>query len=440
MKRSISKQLLDWKNKTKRKPLVITGARQCGKTYAIKEFGAQEFANFAYINFEGNEALKSIFDYDLDVKRIVRELTLYSGQKIEVGKTLLFFDEIQACPKAITSLKYFCENMPELHVIAAGSLLSVVIRQQEISFPVGKVERLQMFPMSFEEFVMASENGETLLQAAKSTDACEPLRTVFAEPLEKLLRYYYIVGGMPEAVATFFETHDFEAVSQVLSNILQDYSDDFSKHAPIHDVPKLHLIWDSVPKQLAKDNNKFVFSHVKAGKRTADLEDALQWLFSAGLLHKLECVTNAELPLSNNAEGSIFKVYMSDVGLLRVKSGLDPQTILNETPLYATFKGALTENFVLNELLKQNFHPYFWRSENTAELDFLLEVRNELIPVEVKAEKHTKAKSYNQFCKKFKPKKGLKLSMKNAGTASVEETETLMLPLYESFRVKESVL
>ena len=201
MKRLVFNQLTEWKNKAKRKPLVVTGARQCGKTYAIKEFGTQEFENLAYFNFEGNEALKSIFDYDLNVKRIIEELVIYSSQKIEAGKTLLFFDEIQACPKAITSLKYFCEDMPGLHVIAAGSLLGVVIRQEEISFPVGKVERLQMYPMSFEEFVTASENGESLLKAARANNLQEPLRAVFAESLEKLLRYYYIVGGMPEAVA-----------------------------------------------------------------------------------------------------------------------------------------------------------------------------------------------------------------------------------------------
>lgn len=436
MKRLVFNQLTEWKNKAKRKPLVVTGARQCGKTYAIKEFGTQEFKNLAYFNFEGNEALKSIFDYDLNVKRIVEELAIYSSQKIEAGKTLLFFDEIQACPKAITSLKYFCEDMPGLHVIAAGSLLGVVIRQEEISFPVGKVERLQMYPMSFEEFVTASENGESLLKAARANNLQEPLRAVFAESLEKLLRYYYIVGGMPEAVATFYETKNLDAVSQVLANILQDYSDDFSKHAPTTDIPKRQLIWDSVPKQLAKDNNKFVFSHVKAGKRAADLEDALQWLFNAGLLHKLECVTSAELPLSNNADGTCFKVYMNDVGLLRVKSGLDAQTILNDTPLYATFKGALTENFVHNELVKQGIHPHFWRSCNTAELDFLLEIRNELYPIEVKAEKHTKAKSYSQFCQKYSPKKGLKLSMKNISVTDVHGTETLQLPLYMSFRIR----
>ena len=235
---------------------------------------------------------------------------------------------------------------------------------------------------------------------------------------------------MPAAVASFVQENDFEKVDRILKNILLDYGDDFSKHAPPSDIPKLGLIWDSVPKQLAKDNNKFMFSHVKAGKRAADLEDALQWLFNAGLLHKLECVTNAELPLSNNANGTVFKVYMRDVGLLRLKSGIDASTILEETPLYATFKGAFTENYVMNELVKQGLHPYFWRSENKAELDFLIEIKNELMPIEVKAEEHTKAKSYGVFCKRFSPKKGFVLSQKNIAVTNDGQTETLHLPLY----------
>ena len=424
------KNFIEWMSESGRKPLVVTGVRQCGKTYAIKDFGNRFFENLAYFNFEGNTALQSIFEYDFNVTRIVMELERYSKQKITDGKTLVFFDEIQACPKAITSLKYFCEDRSELHVIAAGSLLGVVIRKSEISFPVGKVERLQMFPMSFEEFLMASDDGRSLLEGLSNYDLRHALPEMYTIPLQNYLKLYYVVGGMPAAVASFVQENDFEKVDRILKNILLDYGDDFSKHAPPSDIPKLGLIWDSVPKQLAKDNNKFMFSHVKAGKRAADLEDALQWLFNAGLLHKLECVTNAELPLSNNANGTVFKVYMSDVGLLRVKSGIDASTILEETPLYATFKGAFTENFVMNELVKQGLHPYFWRSENKAELDFLIEIKNELMPIEVKAEEHTKAKSYGVFCKRFSPKKGFVLSQKNIAVTNDGQTETLHLPLY----------
>ena len=430
MEREILKNFIEWMSEPGRKPLVVTGVRQCGKTYAIKDFGNRFFENLAYFNFEGNTALQSIFEYDFDVTRIVMELERYSKQKITDGKTLVFFDEIQACPKAITCLKYFCEDRSGLHVIAAGSLLGVVIRKSEISFPVGKVERLQMFPMSFEEFLMAIDDGRSLLEGLSNYDLRRALPEMYTIPLQNYLKLYYVVGGMPAAVASFVQENDFEKVDRILKNILQDYGDDFSKHAPPSDIPKLGLIWDSVPKQLAKDNNKFMFSHVKAGKRAADLEDALQWLFNAGLLHKLECVTNAELPLSNNANGTVFKVYMSDVGLLRVKSGIDASTILEETPLYATFKGAFTENYVMNELVKQGLHPYFWRSENKAELDFLIEIKNELMPIEVKAEEHTKAKSYGVFCKRFSPKKGFVLSQKNIAVTNDGQTETLHLPLY----------
>ena len=430
MDRKILKNFIEWKSESGRKPLVVTGVRQCGKTYAIKDFGNRFFENLAYFNFEGNTALQSIFEYDFNVTRIVVELERYSKQKITDGKTLVFFDEIQACPKAIISLKYFCEDRSGLHVIAAGSLLGVVIRKSEISFPVGKVERLQMFPMSFEEFLMAIDDGRSLLEGLSNYDLHRALPEMYTIPLQNYLKLYYVVGGMPAAVASFVQENDFEKVDQILKNILLDYGDDFSKHAPPSDIPKLGLIWDSVPKQLAKDNNKFMFSHVKAGKRAADLEDALQWLFNAGLLHKLECVTNAELPLSNNASGTVFKVYMSDVGVLRVKSGIDASTILEETPLYATFKGAFTENYVMNELVKLGLHPYFWRSENKAELDFLVEVRNELIPIEVKAEEHTKAKSYGVFCKRFLPKKGFILSQKNIAVINDGLTESLHLPLY----------
>jgi predicted AAA+ superfamily ATPase len=284
--------------------------------------------------------------------------------------------------------------------------------------------------MSFEEFLMAIDDGRSLLEGLSNYDLRRALPEMYTIPLQNYLKLYYVVGGMPAAVASFVQENDFEKVDRILKNILLDYGDDFSKHAPPSDIPKLGLIWDSVPKQLAKDNNKFMFSHVKAGKRAADLEDALQWLFNAGLLHKLECVTNAELPLSNNANGTVFKVYMSDVGLLRVKSGIDASTILEETPLYATFKGAFTENFVMNELVKQGLHPYFWRSENKAELDFLIEIKNELMPIEVKAEEHTKAKSYGVFCKRFSPKKGFVLSQKNIAVTNDGQTETLHLPLY----------
>lgn len=430
MERDMMEKLAAWKDSPERKPLLLTGVRQCGKTYVLKEFGARYFEDTAYFSFEGNKGLSSVFDYDLNPGRILRELgSIVRGREIIPGRTLLIFDEIQACPNAVTSLKYFCEEMRELHIACAGSLLGVSVKRDGISFPVGKVDRLRMYPMTFAEFLCADKET-ALLEGAGRLDLESELPELYRVPFEKSLKYYYIVGGMPEAVKVWTDTHDFEKVSEVQDNILTDYSSDFAKHAPKTDIPKLGWIWDSIPKQLAKDNNKFVFSHVKEGKRSSELEDALEWLADAGLVHRLEMVSNPELPLSFYANSTFFKVYMADVGLLRRKSGLSHKTILEEPELYQTFKGALTENYVLNELLAQGRHPYFWRSGNTAELDFLLENEDRVIPIEAKANVNTRAKSYRQFCTKYKPPLGFKFSMKNVGDHRTGETHTYSIPLY----------
>lgn len=430
-------QLVEWKDSADRKPLLLTGVRQCGKTWVMKDFGERYFDDVAYFIFEGNQGLSSVFEYDFNIERILDELgNVIRGKTIIPGKTLVIFDEIQACPKAITSLKYFCENKRDLHIICAGSLLGVAIKQENISFPVGKVDRMQMYPMSFSEFLRADGN-KAIYDGVQRYTIDRELPQLYTGQLEKELKYYYIVGGMPEAVSKWIETHNFEQVEKVQENILLDYSDDFSKHAPLPDVPKLGWIWDSIPKQLAKDNNKFVFSHVKAGKRSAELEDALGWLTDAGLIHKLELVKNPELPLSFYADATFFKVYMSDVGLLRKKSGVSYKVILEDSDLYKNFKGAFTENFVLNELIKLKIHPYYWNSGNTAELDFIFENEDKIIPVEAKADIHTRAKSYGLYCKKYKPKIGFKFSMKNVGSNKVEETTTYSLPLYLIWMIKK---
>ena len=430
-------KLLIWKNKEDRKPLLLTGVRQCGKTYVCKEFGKKYFTDCAYFNFEGNNGLASIFEYDFNVDRIIDELgNIIRGKKICPGETLVIFDEIQECPRAITALKYFCENMPQLHVVCAGSLLGVYIKRDNISFPVGKVDRLRMYPMSFSEFLKAGGNN-SILEGTKKYDVEKELPLLYTGKLEKELKYYYIVGGMPEAVAKWIKTHNFEEVEVIQENILQDYSNDFAKHAPISDIPKLGWIWDSIPKQLAKDNSKFVFSHVKEGKRSGELEDALAWLIDAGLVHKLELVSHPELPLSYCSDATYFKVYMSDVGLLRKKSGISYKTILEDSDLYKNFKGAFTENYVLTELLYQGIVPYFWRSGNTAELDFLFEFEDSIIPVEAKAQIHTRAKSFTQFCKKYKAKIGFKFSMKNVGENRVEGVKVYSVPLYMIWRLED---
>lgn len=436
MERDIMRQLIEWKDAPGRKPLLLTGVRQCGKTYICKEFGERFFEDVAYYYFEGNKGLASVFAYDFDVERILDELgNIVRGKEIVPGRTLIIFDEIQACPDAVTSLKYFCENKRELHIICAGSLLGVSIKRDGISFPVGKVDRLHMYPMTFSEFLRA-DGGEALYEGVQKYEEGRELPALYTAALEKALKYYYIVGGMPEVVARWTETHNFEQIEKLQDNILSDYGSDFAKHAPKTDIPKLGWIWESVPKQLAKDNNKFVFSHVKEGKRSHELEDALEWLTDAGLVYRLELVKTPYLPLSFYADASFFKVYMADVGLLRRRSGISPRTILEDSEYYHNFKGAFTENFVLNEMVAQGIHPYFWKSGNTAELDFLFEYEDMVIPVEAKAEIHTRAKSYRQYCKKYHPSIGFRFSMKNMGVHMVEETETYSVPLYLVWMIK----
>lgn len=321
-------------------------------------------------------------------------------------------------------------------MIGAGSLLGVALKRDAISFPVGKVNRVQMYPMSFYEFVLA-DGGRQCIEGVSKYPLDRELPEIYTGALEKYLRHYYIVGGMPEVVLKWVETHRFDEVDALQGNIIQDYSDDFTKHAPLSDIPKLGWIWDSIPKQLAKENNKFIFSHVKEGKRSKELEDALEWLKDAGLVYKLELVAKPEIPLSFVADAMYFKVYMSDVGLLRKKSGVSYKTILEDTEAYRNFKGALTENYCLSELIQQGINAYFWRSGNSAELDFVFESDNRVIPMEAKAEIHTKAKSYVQFCKKYHPKLGFKCSMKNAALNDVEGTVTYSLPLYLIWRLKD---
>ena len=429
MYREISQDLIKWKDSRRRKPLIITGVRQCGKTFVLKELGQQQFENTCYINFESNSKYASIFDFDFDVNRIISELEFAEKNRIIPGKTLLILDEIQECPRAITSLKYFCENLPELHVACAGSLLGVALKQENISFPVGKVNRLQMYPMNFREFLIALEEGRYIEFFGK-WDVNREIPEVYTRPMEQLLKTYYAVGGMPEVVLEYVENRDFQTVMEIQDEILSDYADDFSKHAPVSEIEKIRLIWESIPKQLAKDNNKFVFSHVKEGKRAHELEASLQWLKNAGLIQMLELVQNAEIPLSFNSNATYFKVYMSDIGLLSRRLGLTIDDFMSETDSLKTSKGAITENYVMNEIVSLKKTPYYWKSGNTAEIDFIYENEGNVVPVEVKAATNTQAKSYKQFCKKYVPKNGFKASLKNIAENVVCETNTVSIPLY----------
>lgn len=436
MRRNISKALVEWKDAPNRKPLVITGVRQCGKTYVMREFGTSCFKDVAYVNLERDSLAASVFEMTLEPARIISGLSAVSlGKEIVEGETLLILDEIQACPRALTALKYFCEDMPGLHVVCAGSLLGVALTHENISFPVGKVDRLQMYPMGFDEFLSATR-GDGMVEMLAGLLPTSPLPASFASELEAAYRDFLIVGGMPEALLRWVETSDYGQVEAVQGHILADYEADFAKHAPLGDVAKIGWIWASAPKQLAKENNKFVFSQVKEGKRAHELEDALQWLVAAGLVHKTELVDNAELPLSFNADASYFKVYMSDVGLLHKMANVPYKALLKAEPAYARFRGALTENYVHNEMLLQGLKPYFWRSGNTAEVDFVFEQDGRIIPVEVKSADNTMAKSYRLFCKRYGIKRGFKLSFKNAAV-NVDDNgcETVSLPLYMAWRL-----
>lgn len=429
MYREIINDLIKWKSNTRRKPLLLTGVRQCGKTYIVEEFARDHFDSYVCVNFEESTNVSAVFDYDFDVDRIITEIERIYRVKIVPGKTLVFFDEVQECPRAITALKYFCENKRDLHLICAGSLLGVALKEENISFPVGKVNRMQLYPMNFKEFVIA--NGrQDLIDTFSDWHPDREIPELYLLPMKTLLKEFYVVGGMPEAVKTWVGSHDTDEVEEVLREILNDYADDFSKHAPASELPKIRWIWESVPVQLAKENNKFVFSHVKEGKRSAELENALQWLSDAGLITQLFLVEKPELPLSGFADRTYFKVYMSDIGLLRVKSNVSASTILDESDLYVRYKGAFSENYVLNELKAIGIEPYFWRSGNSAEIDFIYEKNSELIPVEVKSADNTQAKSYKQFCKKYAPGFGFKLSGKNIADNMYEKTKTYSIPLY----------
>ncbi len=438
MNRAITQDLIRWKDKKNRKPLLVTGVRQCGKTYAISRFGEEHFESFAYFNFEKEESLASLFDHDYDVNRIIRDLTnTHPDTKIMPGRTLVFFDEIQKCPRAITALKYFCEDMPELHLIAAGSLLGVALRRQKegLSFPVGKVNRLTMYPMNFDEFVEA-EGGSGLLDRLREKAQGEALPEAYTIPLERHLKNYYIVGGMPAAVEEWTRSHDHSAVEEIQDEILQDYENDFVKYAPLGDVPKISLIWDSIPVQIAKENNKFIFSHVKSGMRAKDLEDALCWLADAGVIYRHHLVENPEIPLAGMADKTYFKVYLCDVGLMRRRAKLDHRAILEEDRDYPRFKGAMAENYVLTQLKAMGIDSWFWRSNANAELDFITDHYGVLIPIEVKAADNTKAKSLALFCHRYQIKTAFCVSLKNFGSNERDQTKIWSIPLYAISRLE----
>ncbi len=414
MKRALVTELLKWKNSHLRKPLIVKGVRQCGKTYLLKEFGKNYYENAVYFNFEGNSALQNVFENDLNPERIIAELSVIGKQAIDPHKTLLIFDEIQFCDNALTSLKYFYENAPDYHVVAAGSLLGIAL-SKPLSFPVGKVDFHTLYPMSFFEFLLA--NGEDLLCGQlEKLPAGMPVPGSFVDKLEDYLKAYYVCGGMPEVVNSWISEKNIELVEQIQQKILDSYELDFAKHAPLNEFPKLSAIWHSIPAQLARENGKFVFSHVKKSARAKELEDALEWLISAGLAYKVVKIEKPSVPLTAYADYSYFKLYMVDVGLLRRMSKLPAAAFYEKSEWFKEFKGAVTENFVAGELVKKkNEVPFYWKSGNTAEVDFIIQDGMDIVPVEVKSSENSRARSLAEYIKKYSPQKTIIASLKNAG-------------------------
>lgn len=394
-------KLYKWKNSPYRKPLILKGVRQVGKTWILKEFGKRYYENTAYFNFDENIEYKQFFETTKDTNRILQNLMLASGQKILPEKTLIIFDEIQDCPNVINSLKYFCENAPEYHIACAESLLGVALAKPS-AFPVGKVSFMQIDPMTFTEFLIAN-GDENLAKYLETVNIIEPIPDAFFNPLYEKLKMYYVTGGMPEPVKIWTEARDVEAMQESLSAIIEAYERDFAKHPNISEFPKISMIWKSIPSQLARENKKFIYKVVKEGARAREYEDALQWLVDARLVYKIYRSTAPNLPIAAYDDISAFKIYLVDVGLLRRLAQLSPTAFGEGNRLFTEFKGALTENFVLQTLSTQfEVIPRYWSQTNPPyEVDFLIQRENDIFPVEVKSETNTKSKSLKKFKELF---------------------------------------
>jgi uncharacterized protein len=424
MKRTAMNQLISWKNKPTRKPMIIRGARQVGKTWLMKEFGKNEYEQTVYINFESSKRLIALFQENLDIQRIITALQIESGIQINPESTLIIFDEIQEARGAITSLKYFCEDAPQYHVMSAGSLLGVAMHQHT-SFPVGKVEFLDLQPLTFIEFLNAM-NQQSFIDLLKNKDW--GLIKTFKEKYIQLLRYYYYIGGMPEAVLSYVEESDFNEVRNIQKRILLAYEQDFSKHSPGEIVPRIRMLWNSIPAQLAKENRKFIYGAIKKGSRAKDYELALAWLVDCGLVHKVSRVSKPGIPLKAYEDVSAFKLFVADVGILGAMGDIDVRTIIEGNVIFEEFKGALTEQYVLQQLISINdLVVNYWSAErSSAEIDFLVQHSGNVIPLEVKAEENLQAKSLKSFCQKYSPTLAIRTSMSDYR----EEEWMTNLPLY----------
>ena len=410
MKRFILDQLIKWKESKYRKPLIIKGARQIGKTYILKQFGEENYEGVAYFNFDHDEDLYNLFNNTKDPKRILEQLSFIYGKAIIPGKTLIIFDEIQECPNALNSLKYFQEEANENHIVCAGSLLS--IRLSHTSFPVGKVEFLNMYPMTFREFLIA-DGCNNLVEYMKSIRSIENIPNIFFNQLEEKMKAYFIIGGMPEAVKVWVNEKSIELVNNVQEDILKAYESDFSKHTNNSEANKISLIWNNIPSQLAKENKKFIYQTIKKGARAREYETALNWLNDSNLIYKIYNVTKPEFPLKAYNDLSAFKIYINDVGLLRRMANLDSRIVVEGDKLFKEFKGAFTENYVLNMLTATLDNVPNYYTFDRHEIDFIIQYRNEIIPIEVKSNKSTNNISLTRYNEKNNNKIAIRFSMNN---------------------------
>lgn len=424
MYRIAMEQLYKWKNSKRRKPLIIEGARQVGKTWLMKEFGKQAYADSIYINFDSNSRMAELFASDLDVNRLVTGLELYAGRKIEPDSMLLIFDEVQEVPRALASLKYFYENAPQFHIVCAGSLLGIALHQGT-SFPVGKVDFLKLYPLSFQEFLMAT-GKQRFAELLKNRDF--EMMTCFRQTYVDALKCYYYVGGMPEAVQSFAESNDFNEVREIQRRILLAYEQDFSKHAPKEIIPKIRMLWNSIPSQLARENKKFLYGLVREGGRAREYETAIMWLSDCGLVHKVSRVNHIGIPLKAYEDLKAFKLFLVDVGLLGCMAGLGKRTLMDGDDLFVEFKGALTEQFVCQQLkTKEGLSIYYYTNDRgSCEVDFVVDAEGTIIPVEVKAETNLRSKSLKTYRERFHPELSVRTSMANYK----KEDGLLNLPLY----------
>ena len=430
MKRLITEKLIEWKNATNRQPLLLKGARQVGKTFILLEFGRKYYENLVYLHFEGNlETLGRIFAPDLNPRRIIEEISAYTKQTIFPEKTLIIFDEIQACERALTSLKYFAEEAPEFHIAAAGSLLGLAINRGKYSFPVGKVDMLTLYPLSFEEYLLATGDEDLIGKIRDSYSSLTPLPDVYHKQALERYREYLVVGGYPAAVKAYLETKDFDSVRSVQADISDSYIADMSKYAAPNETIKSTAIFNTLPSQLAKENSKFQYATVKSHARAKDYELSLQWLKTAHVVLENVKVTEGKLPLSVYVQLDTFKIYYSDVGLLCFKSGILPQDILVNGSTSDKARGLLAENYVAEQLAAQDYPLYYWEHDGKAEVDFVIRQNDSAIPVEVKSKDNVKARSLKQFVEKYKPTYSIRISAKNFGF----ENGIKSVPLYAIF-------